>query len=77
MAHSRLHHMARIHVGARLSRFCFDVMFVSDVLAFIADLFLSHGAMDVAKPYEYIKFGAIEHFPVQGADPSDRPLSSG
>ena len=33
--------------------------------------------MDVAKPYEYIKFGAIEHFPVQGADPSDRPLSSG
>jgi hypothetical protein len=41
MAHSRLHHMARIHVGARLSRFCFDVMFVSDVLAFIADLFVS------------------------------------
>ena len=38
MAHSRLHHMARIHFGARLSRFCFDVMFVSDVLAFIADL---------------------------------------
>ena len=41
MAHSRLHHMAHIHVGARLSRFCFGVMFVSDVLAFIADLFVS------------------------------------
>ena len=41
MAQSRLDHMAGIHVGARLSQFCFDVMFVSDVLAFIAHLFVS------------------------------------